>query len=127
MADQRKADLIARLDRARSQAAAHSQALAEDFQVGDKLKENIDRHRGAWLSGAVLTGLVISKLPARTQKVVIDRRGTKVAKEAEKVGILALVLSALKFAFTLVRPFAVKWLTRRFTQPRSLRPSTSRR
>ena len=64
MADPRKADLIAQLDRARSQAAANSQALGEDLQVGDKLKENIDRHRGAWLSGAVLTGLVISKLPA---------------------------------------------------------------
>jgi hypothetical protein len=128
MADSRKADLIAQLDRARSQAAANSRALGDDLQVGDKLKENIDRHRGAWLSGALLTGLVISKLPARKETVVLNngRPNRKATKELEKVGILSLVLSAVKFAFSVVRPFALKWLTKRFTEGRYLRPAEPR-
>lgn len=127
MADEQKRELIARLARARAEASANSQALHEDLQIGEKLKENIENNRGAWLSGAVLAGLVISKIPPRTKKVVVTPgKGAKVEKEIEQAGKVGLFLSALRMVFNFVQPFLVKWITRRLqaraASPRGLRP-----
>lgn len=117
MADQRKADLIRQLDRARSQAAANSRALQDDLQVGDRLKENIERNRGAWISGAVLTGLVISKIPPRTKSVIVaPKSGQKAEETAAKAGFLGLAIAAAKVIFNFARPFLMKWVTRRLSQ-----------
>jgi hypothetical protein len=129
MADERKAQLIARLARARAEASANTDAVREDLQIGEKLKENIGNNRGAWLSGAVLAGLVISKIPPRTKKVVVTSgKAGKVEKEIEAAGKAGLFLGALRMIFNLVQPFLVKWITRRLqggpagpAYPRSVR------
>lgn len=133
MADaQRKRDLIAQLDRARSRATAHQRELGNDLQVGDKLKENVDRHRGVWLGSAALLGLAISKLPPRTKKIVIQPGGrARAEREVKEVGKWGLVIAAAKWLFDLIRPMLVTWGTRRLTQaiggPRSMGGSASYR
>ena len=126
MADQRKADLIAQLQRARSQAAANSQALTEDLHVGDHVRENIANNRAAWLSGAVITGLVVSKIPPRTKQVVLHRGGDKTGQAVEKVGLVGVAFGVVKMVFSFFRPMLMRWFTARLTERGYLGPSGSR-
>jgi hypothetical protein len=109
----RKRELIAQLDRARSRATAHQRELTEDLQVGDKLKESVNTHRGTWLGAAALIGLLISKIPPRTKTIKITAGSNgKVAKEAKQFGMAGLGLAALKWLFDLVRPLIISWGSR---------------
>src|SRR3954468_2149349 len=107
----RKRELIAQLDRARSRATAHQRELADDVQVGDKLKESVNEHRGTWLGAAAILGLLISKIPPRTKTIKVTAGGgkAKAAKEAKQFGFAGLALAALKYAFDLVRPLILSW------------------
>jgi hypothetical protein len=109
----RKRELIAQLDRARSRATAHQRELTQDLQVGDKLKESVNSHRGTWLGAAALVGLLISKIPPRTKTIKISAGNNgKVAKEAKQFGMAGLGLAALKWLFDLVRPLVISWGSR---------------
>ena len=114
MADaERKRELIAQLDRARSRATAHQRRLADDVQVGDKFKESVNRHRGTWLGAAALIGLLISKIPPRTKTIKVSNGSrAKVVKESKTVGMAGLAIAALKYLFDLVRPMVIAWGTR---------------
>ncbi len=113
--DERKAALIAELDRARSRATANGRSLGRDVQVSGKIKETIARHRVSWLAGGVLTGLVISKLPPRTKKVVVDRKGKPQQMNAElaATGKAGLALGAVKLLIDVTKPVILAWATKR--------------
>lgn len=128
MADaDRKRELIAQLDRARSRAAAHKAELEQDLKVGDRvneisdrlkggLKENVDHNRGVWLGGAALIGLLISKIPPRTKVLISNQRSAKVSKETKQAGKAGLLMAALTWAFSMVRPMLISWGTRKVKQ-----------
>jgi hypothetical protein len=131
MADaDRKRELIAQIDRARSRAAANKAELEQDLRISDRvdevsdklkhgLKENVDHNRGIWLGGAALFGLLISKIPPRTKVLIKDPRGPKMekaAKEAKQAGKAGLLMAALTWAFGLVRPMLISWATRQAQQ-----------
>ncbi len=115
MADQsRKEELIRELDYARNRASENRRALSEDLRFGDKLKSSLARFRGVWLTGAILTGLVIAKLPARTKKVkVVVPRGSRGEREMKKAGQAGIAMVVFKFVFDIVKPFLMSWLTKR--------------
>lgn len=113
--DERKAALIAELDRARSRAAANRRGLSGDAQVSEKLKTNISRHRISWLAGGVLTGLIIAKLPPRTRKVVVDRKGTTFRGDERlaATGKAGIALGAVKLLIDVTKPVLMAWATKR--------------
>ncbi len=80
MADERKAELIAELDRARARATANTKALRSDVAFRPHLQRVFQRNRSAYLGGAALFGLLLSKIPPRTKEVKI--KGESVALES---------------------------------------------
>jgi hypothetical protein len=121
MADSaKKRELIAQIDRARSKATAFQRELKEDLKIGEKvhevgdqmkygLKESVDHHRGVWLGTAALVGLLISKIPPRTKVIMGGNGSKKTAREAKKVGAAGLLMAALGWVFSLVRPMIISW------------------
>jgi hypothetical protein len=115
MAESRKQELIRELEQARQKITISRAGLSDDLHFGDKITGNLTRYRGAWLAGALITGLVISKIPPRTKKVKVKVPVLKSSgeKQAEKAGAAGLGLMALKFAFDVGKPFLMKYLTQR--------------
>lgn len=120
MADSaKKRELIAQIDRSRSKATAFQRELKDDLKIGDRvhevgdqvkdgLKESVDHHRGIWLGTASLVGLLISKIPPRT-KVIMGGNGSKTSREVKKVEKAGLLVAALGWVFSLVRPLIISW------------------
>jgi hypothetical protein len=114
MADQRKAELIAELERARVRASANSQALRTDVAFRPKIRRAFQRNRTAYLGGAALFGLLLSKIPPRTKKVKVKvktwpwSRDKQQMKTAGKAGIM---FALLKLALDLGKPSMVAWVT----------------
>jgi hypothetical protein len=108
--DQRKAELTADLARARSRIAQNFGALRSDLDLPGRLKAGIAKSPIAWIGGATLVGVLLSKLPARRRNAVIKRDGS--AAKVVSAGKTGLLLGALKIAFDLSRPVLVKWVSR---------------
>ena len=103
-----KAALIARLDKARSRIAANGYELADDLNVPAKLKKSLQNHRGIWIAATAVVGLVLVKIPARTKKVFVDRKG-RPQKDLEKVEKAGLLVGAAKIAFDLAKPLLIRF------------------
>lgn len=117
MSDHNKAALIAELDVARAKIAQAGTSLREagedvrrKFDVSARAKESFEKNRPAWLSGAAIVGLLLSKLPARKATVFV-------AQASGTTGKLGAAWGVLKFAGGLAKPFlgdlAAKWLASR--------------
>src|SRR6266853_2225488 len=110
--ESRKTELIAELARARQTMSSNLGALRHDLNFVARIEAAFRRHRVAWLTGAALLGFILAKLPPRTKKVVVDRKGR--AGGAEKTFLEAgLLVTILKFAFDIARPALTKWLRHR--------------
>ena len=114
MVDERKAELITELDRARVRSSANARALRGDLEVGQMLRHGFRRNRTAWLGSAALIGLVLSKIPPRTKKVRVKVRAWPWNKEKEQMktaGKAGLLFAVLKLALDLAKPSMVAWVT----------------
>lgn len=115
--DDRKAELRAELERARSRASAFRQRIQSRPSVTDKAQGTISRNRGPWLIGAMLFGLVISKLPPRTKKVPVNRwTGKKVDQPLEQAGKAGFFLAIVKLLIDVTKPILMAWATKRLGQ-----------
>jgi hypothetical protein len=109
--DQRKAELTAELARARNRIAGNFGALRHDFDLPGRFKDAVMRKPVAWIGGATLFGILLSKLPARRKEVFVHSDG-KPAKVGN-AGKAGLLLGALKIALDLSRPAITKWASQR--------------
>lgn len=107
--DSDKAELIAQLAAARERLARTGRALQDagellrqKLDVPARAKESFEKHRPAWLGGATLIGLLLSKLPARKKTVFVERSTGQALGMAGKLGA---VWSAAKFAAGIAKPF----------------------
>jgi hypothetical protein len=109
----RKAELIAQLARARSHMEASGGSVRRALDFPTRLRGSFKEHAFAWAGGAVLAGILLAKLPRRTRKVYVDSEGQRVKKSA--AGKAGLLLAGGKVAFELLRPMLTKWLTKSAT------------
>jgi hypothetical protein len=123
--DDRKTELIAELARARSHLAINAQALRHDLDFPTRARNAFKRSPLPWLGGAAVVGLLVAKLPRRTKKVTVVRKGSEAV--AEKAGKLGLALGALKIAFDFARPALTAWVTKRVTEYSTDTHSSGRR
>ncbi len=107
--DSEKAELIAELAAARERLAKTGRALQDagellrqKLDVSARAKESFEKHRPAWLGGATLLGLLLSKLPSRKKTVFVERSTGQSLGMAGKLGAL---WSAAKFAAGIAKPF----------------------
>lgn len=115
-----KKSLVAELDRSRAEVSRERTHLKEDLAFGRKLKHSVARHPAVWLGGAVLIGLVLSRLPRGRKPVKIKTRSGQ--EETAKAGLAAVVLlPTLKFLFSSMQPALTAWISKRAfgsTRPR---------
>jgi len=109
--DQRKAELTAELAQARARLTANCGALRRELDFPGRVKGTVMKHPAAWIGGATLFGMLLSKLPARRKKIF----GTADGKSAKfaAAGRTGLVVGSLKIAFDLARPALAKWAGQR--------------
>jgi len=88
--------------------------LREDFAIGRKLKRQLRRNPVPWFAGAAVLGLLLSKLPLRRKKVVIQKPkfGSMKPEDAGKAGV---AVALLNFAFQLAKPALLRFIRERFT------------
>ena len=107
--DSDKAQLIAELAAARERLARTGRALRDagellrqKLNVPARAMESFEKHRPAWLGGATLLGLLLSKLPSRKKTVFVERSTGQTLGMAGKLGAL---WGAAKFAAGIAKPF----------------------
>ena len=107
-----KIELAADLERARARLAGNFDALRHDLSVGTHLKHSFHQHKAAYIGGATLFGVLLSKLPSRKKKIYLDRKPKSGIKEAEKAGLWLILL---EFVFKVMRPLLTTLLTKQVT------------
>jgi hypothetical protein len=110
-----KEELSAQLEQARRRIASNAGALREDLDVGKHFKQSFRAHKGAYLSGGTILGLLLAKLPARKKKIYVERKTnkpTEAVKEAEKAGIWLVLL---QFLFKTFRPAIMSFVSDQLT------------
>jgi hypothetical protein len=113
--DERKAELIAELERSRSQITEWRGAVALDLDIRTRARRAFTRHPAIWIGAAILLGLIVARIPFRPGKAAAPpRKG--VEPVVEKAGIAGVTLAALKLVFDLVRPALTAWITRRVAE-----------
>lgn len=105
----RKSQLIAELERSRSEFAHGVRGLRQDMDVGAHLKHAFVRQKAAWLTGAAITGWLLAKLPTRRKKAKPAAIRPPKPSESERGGILLMLLNMLiPLAKPAVTAFATK-------------------
>ena len=107
-----KKSLVAELDHSRSEFSTETAHLKDDLAFGRKLKHGVARRPAVWLGGAILLGLLISRVPSR-KKSVKFKMGGGPQKETAEAGLAAVVLlPTLKFLFNSLQPTLTAWISR---------------
>jgi hypothetical protein len=110
-----KLALAAQLERSRAKIARHVTAVRQDLDVPKHLKRSFTDHKPAYIGGAALVGLLLSKLPPRKKKVYVDKKekgAVKDVKEVEKAGFWIIVL---QFLFSALKPALTSLLANQVT------------
>lgn len=109
--------LIAELAASRAALTGYTTAVRHDLDLGAKLKRSFKANQTAWLGGAAVLGLLLSKVPSTRRKVIIH------APPAAEAGKLALALTALKFALNFAKPALFDWVKDRWQSRSDKRPA----
>ena len=108
----RKPELIAQLAHARRGVSLNFDELRRDLDVRCRVKNSFRQHGFAWLGGASVLGFLVTRSFVRTRKFTVSRVSRNTAAE-EKVVKAGLLVTVLKIAFDLARPYLTKWLARK--------------
>ena len=109
--EDRKAALTAELARARAEIGGAADVVRARLDFGARARQSVSHHRWWWLGGAVLAGVLLAKLPARTKKIYVDEKGRKLPRSSAVTA--GLLLGAVKIAFDLAKPSLLKMAARR--------------
>jgi hypothetical protein len=66
-----KSSLAERLEEDRQKMAIQVSELKKDYNVPHRLSASVQKYPWQWLMGAVLTGFLLSRLPARRKEVYL--------------------------------------------------------
>jgi hypothetical protein len=66
-----KDSLTERLEEDRQKMALQVSEIKKDYNVPNRLKASIQKNPSAWAIGALMTGFLISRIPARRKKIYV--------------------------------------------------------
>jgi hypothetical protein len=112
--EDRKAELIARLARARQQIDSSGKGVRHALDVPARIRSSFRNHSVAWLGGGLLAGIVIAQLLRRPRTVSASKKEGR-NSAIPKAGAAGLLVAGGKIAFDILRPVLLKWLVRRST------------
>jgi hypothetical protein len=112
--EDRKAELIAQLARARQQLDASGKGFRRAIDVPARIRSNFQNHAFAWIGGALLAGVVIARI-ARRPRAASSGKAKGSNSSLPKAGAAGLLVAGAKVAFDILRPLLVKWLVSRAT------------
>jgi hypothetical protein len=97
----------------RERLARELSGVRYELDFPRKIKSSFRNQPAIWIGALVLVGLVIAVAPARRKKVYVQAGDSRKKKRGGGESILeaGALVAALKFAATLLRPVAVKFLT----------------
>jgi hypothetical protein len=114
--DARKQQIVEELAQVRSRLATETHLVAEKLNVSRHLAISLHRHSFRWVSAAALVGWVLSRLPARKQRVYLEtgRDGEVRRKRTKEVGIVAALMAvAWKGVWSIAKPMLTAYLSSR--------------
>ena len=109
---ERKAELISELAWSRASLSRHFQDAREDMNLVAHLKNSVVHRKTAWLTGAAITGWILSRLPGHKKK----QSGPKVGHEKnskERSERNAFMLAVLGAFVNLLKPLLTTFATRK--------------
>ena len=106
--------MIAELARARSGISLHSGQVSYQADVSRRLKTSFRGHVGSWMTGALLTGGLISLLPARQKKVYINplAKNSKGKVELNTKPPQNFLISLVKALVPIFKPMLTAFITK---------------
>jgi hypothetical protein len=107
-----KIALAADLAKARARLGRNLDALRYDLDVPSHLKRSFEHNKAAYVGGATVFGLLLSKLPARKKKIYVERKTNERVKDVEKAGIWLVLL---QFLFKTFRPMLTSLVANQLT------------
>lgn len=109
--EERKARLIATLDRSRREMSEHSHGARSAMNVSRRVRTGFRSHTALWVVGSAAVGAALAWLPSRRKKTETKkfRISTNAGVEAAAKAPLYLVLG--KLVLDVTRPFLLKWVT----------------
>jgi hypothetical protein len=108
-----KVELAAELERARARLARNADSLRHDLDIGTHFKQSFHENKAAYIGGAALFGLALSKITGRGKRAAVEKKSKSKLKEAEKAGAGILLL---EFALNLLRPLLASLLSKQVTE-----------
>lgn len=96
-----KAALLAEITASRREMASATESLKAAMDLPARARQSFSEHRGRWIGGAVVGGLLLTLLRPRKKIVYMDRSTGQKIGTAGKAGA---VLAGLKLAATLAKP-----------------------
>ena len=99
-----------------SRLATETHLVAEKLNVSRHLSTSLHRYSFRWVSAAALIGWVLSRLPARRQRVYIEtgRDGEVRRKRTKEVGLVAALMAvAWKGVWSIAKPMLTAYLSSR--------------
>mgnify|MGYP006976762806 CR=1 FL=1 len=97
----RKAQLVAELEQSRRKMGREFQEIRGGLNVGSRLRAAFFRQKAVWVTGALLGGWLLTRLPVRRKKASTTVKVVE-AKEGKSMvwAILGLLVTLLKPAVT---------------------------
>jgi hypothetical protein len=113
--DEDKQRLIAQMERSRLELGQTSSAVGYNFNIPHRFSRIFEKYSWGWVSLAAIMGWILSRLPARKQKIYIhDKTHQKVAKEAGAGVLVGVLWSGL---WSIARPILTAYIKRRMESP----------
>ena len=101
------AEIKQRIERSRYDLGRDLSGLRYELDFPLKIKKSFQRNTALWVAGAVVLGLLFTAGSKRTKKIYVNAKGRK--KGNEKLVEAGLLLTAMKFAASVLKPVIVSY------------------
>lgn len=120
----RKAELIADLERSRIGMGRNFRGMRGNLNVTSHLRAAFFRQKAVWITGALLGGWLLTRIPARRKQVSLSTHPVAAVAKPEKES-KGFLWAALGLAATLLRPAITSFATQKLAEFVARRDSTA--